>query len=469
MRRRGGFLPASAAVQERTRIRYDGVPVSGSRMSDRSARRIQQLISYPREDLGIEHKGRLDLKSNEHRATLAKAAIALANHGGGYIVLGFVEHGSDLLSQPRSAELPAVTQDAVNEAIRRYADPEFHCPVDFVTHAQSGVEHPVVHVPGTSVPVMARRDCSNVIAKHRCYIRKPGPRSEEPQTGDEWRRLLDRCVRSSRSAMLDAFRGIVEGSPESAPAPDEKAQLRSFCDDSRRRWEELVEQLPEGVAARFPFGWYEIGVSLLGGEPAASVTELRERLAHAQSIQLTGWPPFLDWDPYPHGQCVEAWAGQPAPNGTMDDPSLCDYWRSALDGNLYTIRGYTEDGMPDHQGGTVMDLSLPIWRVAESILFAGRFADTFKDTDQIVVRCRFVGLNGRRLARVTSTRWPLPAGTSKTSEITSNIKIDASQVQENIIETVQRTLRPLYELFDFFSLPEVLVRNDVNTMIERKL
>ncbi len=438
-------------------------------MSDPSARRLQQLISHPREDLDIEYKGWLDLNSPDHRATLAKAAIALANHGGGFVVIGFSEHGSDLLSQPRSAEFPAVTQDAVNGAIRRYADPEFHCAVHFVNHPQSGVEHPVVVVPRTSVPVMAKRGCDGVIANSRCYVRKPGPRSEEPQSGDEWRRLLDRCVRSSRSAMLDAFRAIVEGSPESAPAPDEQEKLRSFCDDSRTRWEELIEQLPQGVAARFPRGWYEIGFSLLGGEPAASVTELRERLAEARKIQLTGWPPFLDWDQYPHGQCVEAWAGKPAPNRTMDDPSLCDYWRSALDGNLYTIRGYTEDGLPDYQDGTVMDLTLPVWRVAESILFSGRLAETFEDVDQIVVRCRFTGLNGRRLARVTPLRWYRPAGTSRTNDITSQVTVVTRQLHENIVEIVHRTLQPLYELFDFFSLPEALVRKEVNTLIDRKL
>ena len=37
------------------------------------------------EELGVEHKGWIDLTSKEHKATLAKAAIALANHGGGFI------------------------------------------------------------------------------------------------------------------------------------------------------------------------------------------------------------------------------------------------------------------------------------------------------------------------------------------------------------------------------------------------
>ena len=157
---------------------------------DPLTRRLQQLVSHPREDLSVEHKRWLDLREKPDRAKLARAAIAMANHGGGFIVVGFEDSGGDLESQHASPELPAVTQDAVNAAIRRYADPEFHCEVHFVEHPMSGVEHPVVVVPGNTVPVMATRDCDGVIAKHRCYVRKPGPRSEEPQSGDEWRRLF---------------------------------------------------------------------------------------------------------------------------------------------------------------------------------------------------------------------------------------------------------------------------------------
>lgn len=440
-------------------------------MNAPSNSRREALISDPKEDLAVEYKQWLDLKTNEHRATLAKAAIALANHGGGFIVIGFVESSSDLQSQAPMPELPAVTQDVVNGTIRRYAEPEFHCAVHFVEHLENGVVHPVVEVPGGTVPVMAKRGCNGVIAKHRCYVRKPGPRSEEPQSGDEWRRLLDRCVRSARSDMLDAIRAILEGKAETPnPAPDAQEQLRAFCEDSRGRWQELVEKenLPKRAAARFPSGWYEIAFSLIGAQPAVTLTELRDRLAMARTIQLTGWPPFLDWEPYPHGQCVEAWAGYPAPNRTMDDPSVCDYWRSTMDGDLYTIRGYTEDRLPAYPAGTVMDLTLPVWRVAESILFAGRFAETFEDATEIAVRCRFTGLNGRRLTSVTGSSWPYNRGRSRTNEVPSKTTIQARRVQDNIVEIVHQLLAPLYEAFEFSVLPEVLVKTEIRRMIDHK-
>ena len=43
-----------------------------------SERELEQIISEPRETLSVEHKSGLDLRSNEHRAKLATAAIAIA-------------------------------------------------------------------------------------------------------------------------------------------------------------------------------------------------------------------------------------------------------------------------------------------------------------------------------------------------------------------------------------------------------
>jgi hypothetical protein len=45
---------------------------------------VRELLSEPRETLDVEHKEWLDLADNDHRATVAKEIIALANHGGGY-------------------------------------------------------------------------------------------------------------------------------------------------------------------------------------------------------------------------------------------------------------------------------------------------------------------------------------------------------------------------------------------------
>ena len=51
----------------------------------------ERYIVNPVEDLDAEYKGWLDLRTESDRARLAKAVIALANHGGGVVILGFEE------------------------------------------------------------------------------------------------------------------------------------------------------------------------------------------------------------------------------------------------------------------------------------------------------------------------------------------------------------------------------------------
>src|SRR5690242_2536576 len=128
-----------------------------------TAAELERLLLLPNESLTVEYKSWLDLTDNPGRATLAKAAIALANHDGGIIVLGMRAknaEGGALKSQTRPEELQRYNQDHVNAAINRFADPAFHCELMFVPHPQTGTEHAFVVVPGgIAVPVMSTRDC----------------------------------------------------------------------------------------------------------------------------------------------------------------------------------------------------------------------------------------------------------------------------------------------------------------------
>ena len=107
-------------------------------------RDFEPFVVAPREDLAIEYKSWLDLTDEHDKATLAKAAIALANHGGGFIVIGFEEQNQNLVSLPYPAGQPPMTQDSVNSVVRRYAEPEFHCQVHNVPHPATSQPHVVI-------------------------------------------------------------------------------------------------------------------------------------------------------------------------------------------------------------------------------------------------------------------------------------------------------------------------------------
>jgi predicted HTH transcriptional regulator len=121
---------------------------------------LVRLLVQPNESLTLEYKSWLDLSVNHGRAVLAKAAIALANEGGGIIIIGMrAAENEPLASLPRPQGLNRYDQDAINAAINRYADPEIHCELAFATHPDTAVDHAFVVVPGGAiVPVMSTRD-----------------------------------------------------------------------------------------------------------------------------------------------------------------------------------------------------------------------------------------------------------------------------------------------------------------------
>lgn len=435
---------------------------------------LQALVDAPIEDLGAEYKAWLDLSQNAGRATLAKAGIAMANHGGGFIVLGFDEVADQLQSVARPEGFPDATQDSVNAAIRRYATPEFHCQVHMITDSFSGVVHPVVCVPGGLIePVMSRRDCDGVISRNRCYIRKPGPRSEEPQTSEEWRILLNRCVRAGRDDMLDAIRSIMSGSVEApTTAPGVQEVLQRFSAESFQQWSDLASELDAQNPSRFPDGFYEMSFSLIGADEAPSLQTIQERLRHARRVRMTGWGPFLElnraeWEPYNRDGVIEAWVGRPVEQRTLPpEPAHSDFWRATRDGKLYTIRGYSEDGLDSSPPGQLIDITLPVWRFGEAIHFAARFAESFEDVEAIAIRARFTGLEGRSLTSVTGRRLMFRDRTSQSDEITLETTASLNQLHDNMVEVLHGLLSPLYELFGFFELSERLVEEELARLTE---
>lgn len=342
---------------------------------------ITKLLLYPNETLSVEYKSWLNLRENSDRAKLAKAAIALANHGGGIIVLGMRPDNSEggaLESRPRPTELRRYSQDDINASVNRFADPSFHCELLFSVHPDTGVEHAFVAVPaGITVPIMATRECDGVLRQWCCYTRKPGPRSEEPRSGEEWRVLLDKCVRARREDMLDAIRVIVQGRTGVEPTRETADALLDFATSARRRWESLVQSLEVEDVARLRYGRYELSFEIVGAPPVPSLNALRSAMDEAGRIRHTGWGPFvrLSRAPYevrPINGAIEAWLGEPDPDSLIQrGAGHCDFWMAHPTGKLFLMRGYEEDEMSGIEPGTAFDLTLPIWRVGEALLYAG--------------------------------------------------------------------------------------------------
>jgi hypothetical protein len=493
---------------------------------------LARLLEFPNETLNVEHKYWLDLSNNNGKAKLAKAAIALANHGGGVIVLGMRKHeeGGPLLSQQRPESIPRYDQDLVNSAINKFAEPEVHCELHFSEHPTSGFEHAFVLVPGdTTVPVMAKVTCGGEIEARRCYIRKPGPKSEEPFNATEWRALLDRCVQARRDELLEAMRSLIlEVAPvakasiseasapnpvvarASAPevsAPDSVAataastpdsvarawtpnpavgmvlrsevvsadKLTAFERKAVQRWGWLIDPLGKDDPARFPHGRYELSFEILNPSNRPTLPQLRQHMEEASRIKHTGWGPFvlLGSEPYRPkiiADAIEAWLGNPeGPRAIARDPAHCDFWRVGEQGCLFLMRGFDEDGVRSRVApGTVFDITLPVWRVGEALLYVSRLAQSFGDDLALFARCKYYGLNRRKLVSLSGRRMLFDDRTCNDYSIAVERRFSAVEIRESIAVSLCDMLAPLYARFDFFELSNALVAEELREMTNNR-
>jgi hypothetical protein len=438
------------------------------------AQNLQQLLEAPSERLDVELKGWLNLAENGHRGTLAKGLIALANHGGGVVIIGFDTDGSP--APNRTPNLAPYSQDAVNDVVDRFADPGFHCTVHIVTRAADGLQYPVVFVPGGhKVPIRARRGSpGNEILADRYYIRRPGPASEMPQGGHEWAELMRRCVRNNTDEIASLIRDVLEGrAPRGNAPPDIAARLSQWDAESVARWMEVVNEFPAVSHVRMPLGHYRVACVVEGVN--LDLPRLREVMTRA-NLHLTGWPPWW-WPtregiaPYIRGNTIECHIAE---QQAHPDPAHSDFWRVSTTGELFLIRGYIEDSL-DHEGrqrvapGTVFDLTLPVWRIGECLLFIQRFAiETGLEDSTVSVHCEWAGLQGRRLTVLNGHRTLFNDHQSRSDGCATTITIPVERISAALPEIVRDLVNPVYALFDFFQPPGAMYSEELGRMQRRE-
>jgi hypothetical protein len=262
----------------------------------------------------------------------------------------------------------------------------------------------------------------------------------------------------------------VEGAVPPAPRALPNALLEFDC-AALQRWNQLIEPLPENDDARMVLGHYEVSFALDAVAPAESAAELRRRMRIASQVKHTGWGPFVqlgrnEFEPRIVGGEVEAWLGQPVEDRLLRDPAHCDYWRASRSGLFFLLRGYDEDSTDGVEPGTLIDVTLPVWRVGEALLYASRVARTYAENPPINVHCRFTGLRNRRLGAVDRMRRFFMDDTRicHDAEVSLDTAATAAQMDDNIVEILHALLIPLYERFSFFELRLDLVRVEIARM-----
>ena len=191
---------------------------------------IESLLTSPSETRGVEYKEWLDLSLSEHQAVLAKGLIALANFGGGKLVLGFKSMTYGALT-PCDEEAPddhraSYAAERIQQIIQKYASVQFEIVCEDVARPASGVIHPVIDVPSDVVDVVFPSRSSpdgKTLVKGRLYTRLPGPQSATPESASDWSEFIEGFI-ARRGARLRALQ--LTSSSATPPTQNERASSR---------------------------------------------------------------------------------------------------------------------------------------------------------------------------------------------------------------------------------------------------
>jgi hypothetical protein len=438
--------------------------------------RFEDWLISPTETLDFEVKGWLDLSDREACGTVAKALIALENHGGGFLLIGFTEDQGRLIPDAnRPPNLEQYGTDAVNAIVSSFAEPSFHVHATVQKHPETGEEFPLVRVTGGSkVPVRSRRATpSESVKQNVYYIRRPGPKSEAPMDGAEWDALIRRCVLNQRSEIIDLLRSFI---PSVAPGNlqtlvDERAALNQFVADSFGRWSAINNGLPNEDPSKIKHGWFSFACQIVGqskGLPPAQTIQAIERLR-----KYTGWPIFValhqpENKPYLKDGAIEA----SLTKLKQPSPAHADFWRVHPEGYFYVLRGYQEDDMETlaesrkaRAPGTGLDLTLPVWRVAEFLLRSEDLGRAmYEDGFSMLVRCEWSGLTGRELFMFNLRRMLSDGHRCAADDVATEGSFLQAAITDVLPDVVKRLTADLYQHFDFFQPPEKFFDEEIALM-----
>lgn len=436
---------------------------------------LQDLLAHPREQLDIEIKSWLDLAQPAHQADLAKALIAITNHGGGFVVLGLRQSANGWESDPqRPASLSGFTQDSVNGVVAGYAEPSFHCDVQCIEHPTTKEPFPIIIVPGIKgTPTRSKRDGPQDskgkpihVNINTYYIRRPGPKSEAPQTGQEWDQLIRRCVRTASDDLLSTIAGFfnaTQGATTQSAPPT--ALLDNWFAEARTRQAELIAKPDE--RAVYKYGTWTCAYVLAKGVQPKPLGEFF-RLLTAVAGHETGWPPWWvptrrEIAPYSKDDLVECWLR------STDGAAHADYWLASPHGKMYLIRGYQEDELKDRAApGTALDVTIPAWRVGECLLHASRLSKAMGNSDtEVDFVFQWTGLSRRSLVSLSFERH-VQTRHSRTDTVTGRLRVKANTISAATLpQLVADVTRPLYNAFEFLEPPMSLFVEEIEKMIGR--
>lgn len=459
---------------------------------------IQELINQPRESLAIELKDWIDPNTIKGKAKIVKAAVAMRNNNGGYLIIGF----DNERCLPNLDEAPENVQslfhvDEIQAIVSKHASQLFEVTLHFVE--RDGQEFPVIEIgSGVESPVAIKKDImdgdNHLVKRDRVYVRTLASNnrpSTSEATWQDWDKLVRICF-ENREADIGRFlkRHVPElisqlevtGAPQNSDGPrgaykPEKVTMELLQLGSER-FEEVVAE--RGIESP-PHGSWEVAGIIDGTTPIDHVADRPFlRLIGSSNPNYTGWPVWLDSSsfrnqdshPYTYNDCWEAIIA----NFGEGFFSHFDFWRIDPTGNFYLRRALQDDiGGSENapEPLTSLDFGLAVLRSAEAIAVITHFAramDYDLEGTSVHFEFRWSGLRGRELSSWTGRERDLSSGRiSHQDVVLCPVSVPLDVPDSMIAHYTEQAVSILFRLFDGFPLANEVYEDLVKQLLSRRL
>ncbi|QQO14020.1 ATP-binding protein [Bradyrhizobium diazoefficiens] len=455
---------------------------------------LRALVTRPGESLNVEIKRWLDPSVPAAASKIVKAAFALRNRNGGFLVIGF----DDATLQPDIAnEPPGVRakfhQDDIQGLISRYANEPFE--VHVALSEREDRVYPVISVPqGVRVPVAVKTSLidagSKLLEVGDVYFRTlaangtPSTAKARPQ---DWRDILEICF-DNREADIGRFLrrqlaggDLVEALGGQPTQPVDKLRERcaailssgeaSFGKATAERGLDADEQpLLDGLT-------WEVALAIHPAKAGALPDRNFFSAFAASNPKYTGWPVWLD------ARAMTDERSRPVVRSgawealiialSEHTASRLEFFRVDPKGDLYLRRLLQDDAVPRRvEPGTRFDPVLMIYRISEAIAVGLAVAKGlgWDEAARLWFMFRWRKLRGRRLDSWANPIIYVPGGgPTQQDEITTFIEVPLATAPNAIASLVEAATRDLFVTFDGTTLSKETYEEQARRLLERRL
>jgi hypothetical protein len=458
--------------------------------------RIQELIQQPQESLSVELKAWIDPDQPEGIAKIVKTCLALRNHGGGYMVIGFDNDTlKPLLDSAPSNARQIFHIDKIQGMVAKYSSDPFEVTVEFPK--RDGQDFPVIIIPtGVKTPVAAKSDLSQngnyLIRVDTVYVRSLSSNNTPSTTqakSKDLNRLIEVCFdnreadigrfirRHLSSIGIEQLNSLSTAFTENLkPKVSNEDLLKEYIQESEQHYEQALKNRPAPLPEH---GAWEVGLILQGEVPPHSTNQEFLNLLRSSNPDYTGWPVWLDSrrfgnENYPY---VIDGSWEVLLIFLRDGLSnTVDFIRLHPKGKFFLRRALKDDMESTNrspQALTALDFGLTIWQTAEAIAVGIAFAKSMgclPEETTLAFAFKWTKLKGRKMSSwARSNFYPIPSiHSAYQDEVITFVNVPLDTSLSAISQYVNQAVKPLFEIFGGFTLSEDSIEDITRNLIERR-